>query len=256
MQGTSAITIAIVTYLLDYGVFKHYAAHFSYDVNLDQVGRADRQRPTSPVIPMPARPRHCHRVFSLPPCHDVLAGLAGDGEPGAVQPHRLLPRMLHRHTCVSQHAWRTTVRHHLTCLARWLAVLSGGFARASLMVESGGKSQIASIVSAILIIIAVKVGTCPPPPPSPAACPIFAVSRPPSSLLALAVVVCVRHHQFLGPLFYYLPICGLAALICAAVIGALNFNLFFEVRTRRGPGTGSGSLLLWRFMTGGSVLRG
>lgn len=123
------------------------------------------------------------------------------------------------------------------------------------MVESGGKSQIASIVSAILIIIAVKVGTCPPPP-SPAACPIFAVSRPYSSLLVLVRVVCARHHQFLGPLFYYLPICGLAALICAAVIGALNFNLFFEVRTRRRPGTGSGSLPLWRFMTGGSVLRG
>lgn len=120
MQGTSAITIAIVTYLLDYGVFKHYAAHFSYDVNLDQVGRADRQRPTSPVkAPQSSRCRHGrHLVFSLTPRHDVLAGLAGDGEPGAVQPHRLLPRMLHRHTYVGRHAWRTTVTHHLTCLAR------------------------------------------------------------------------------------------------------------------------------------------
>lgn len=66
---------------------------------------------------------------------------------------------------------------------------TAGFARASVNYEAGGRTQVSAIFASIIVI------------------------------------VCV---QWLAPLFYYIPMSGLAALLCGSLMSALDFKPYFE----------------------------
>lgn len=64
-----------------------------------------------------------------------------------------------------------------------------GFARSAVNYEAGGRTQVAALVASGLIIVAV---------------------------------------QWLGPIFYFIPMSGLAALLCGALVSAFSVQPYFE----------------------------
>jgi len=64
-----------------------------------------------------------------------------------------------------------------------------GFARSAVNYEAGGRTQVAALVASALIIVAV---------------------------------------QWLGPIFYFIPMSGLAALLCGALVSSFSVQPYFE----------------------------